>query len=132
MKNEKVNLINYRLDKAYTTLKEAELMIAENLFNDGVNRLYYSCFYAVIALLLTKDTHAKTHKGVRNLFQIHFIESGLLSRDLSKFYAELFNARQKSDYEDFNNYEHIAVANWLSQTKVFLKTVKALTLSLAK
>ena len=35
------------------------------LWNTAVNRLYYACYYAVIALLVEKDIHAQKHSGVR-------------------------------------------------------------------
>jgi uncharacterized protein (UPF0332 family) len=35
-------------------MKEARLMIDSGFLNAAVNRLYYACFYAVSAILLTK------------------------------------------------------------------------------
>jgi uncharacterized protein (UPF0332 family) len=32
---------------------------------------------------------------------LHFINTGLLSKDLGKFYGEIFNSRLGSDYDDF-------------------------------
>lgn len=45
-------LVVYRLDRANETMQEARLLARENFYNAAVNRLYYSCFYAVQALLL--------------------------------------------------------------------------------
>ena len=35
-------LIAYRLQRAYETLKEAEVMIRESFYNAAVNRMYYA------------------------------------------------------------------------------------------
>lgn len=101
MNEETTYLVNYRLEKALNCLEEGRVIAKNNLFHGAVNRLYYSCFYAVTALLLSKGLNSKTHKGVRNLFHIHFIETKLFSANLSKFFSQIFNARHKSDYEDF-------------------------------
>ncbi len=71
------------------------------MWRGALNRAYYSCFYAVSAVLLTKDLVSKTHKGTRNLFHLHFIENRIISRDFGKSYSELFGYRQQNDYEDF-------------------------------
>ena len=53
--DSKQALINYRLDRAYETLREARIMEKESCFNAAVNRLYYACYYAAVALLIKKD-----------------------------------------------------------------------------
>ena len=35
-------LINYRIQRAYETLKEAQVMMRESFYNAAVNRLYYA------------------------------------------------------------------------------------------
>ena len=32
---------------------------------------------------------------------MHFVSTGLLSREMGKFYSSLFEFRQRDDYEDF-------------------------------
>jgi enterochelin esterase family protein len=43
-------------------------MIENNKWNTAVNRLYYACFYAVIALLLKNDIETQSHNGARTKF----------------------------------------------------------------
>ena len=65
MSYNKADLINYRLKKAHTSLKEAKSLISQGYVDGAANRLYYSCFYAAIALLVTENITVKTHNGVR-------------------------------------------------------------------
>ena len=51
----KTALISYRIQRAFETLKEAEVMRREGFYNAAVNRLYYACYYVTIALLLKCD-----------------------------------------------------------------------------
>ena len=60
-------LIAYRLQRAYETLKEAEVMIRESFYNAAVNRMYYACYYAAVALLLKYDIQTQTHNGVKTM-----------------------------------------------------------------
>ena len=57
-------LVQYRLDRAHEALAEASLLLDSGHANTGVNRLYYACFYAVSALLLTKGLTATSHSGL--------------------------------------------------------------------
>jgi uncharacterized protein (UPF0332 family) len=44
--------IKYRFQRALESYEEALILAENNKWNTVVNRLYYSCFYAVISLLL--------------------------------------------------------------------------------
>jgi len=65
-------LVKYRLDRAREALAEASLLLDSGHANTGVNRLYYACFYAVSALLLTKGLTATSLSGLRTLFHEFF------------------------------------------------------------
>ena len=54
MKEETRTLILYRLERAKESLDEANILMERGHANTFVSRLYYACFYAVSALLLTK------------------------------------------------------------------------------
>jgi len=58
---ERHELVKYRITKARETFSEVSLHVENKLWNTAVNRLYYSCYYAVIALLIDKDIKAQTH-----------------------------------------------------------------------
>jgi hypothetical protein len=49
-------LVGYRLQRARETVEEARVLLETDHANACVNRLYYACFYAVSALLLTPAT----------------------------------------------------------------------------
>ena len=81
---EKNDLIKYRLEKAHTTLTEAKSLSEQGFFSGAANRLYYSCFYTVIALLAKDDIPARTHNGVRSEFFRLYIKTGILDSSLRK------------------------------------------------
>lgn len=70
------DLIEYRTDRSVETLKEAKAMVENEFWNASVNRIYYACFYAVSALLLKKNVDTSSHKGIRQMFGLHFVQCG--------------------------------------------------------
>ena len=94
------DLIKYRFQRAQETLDEATVMLETEHLYGASNRVYYACFYAVSALLMTKNLSSSKHAGVMGLFNRHFIKEKLLSVELGKFYSRVFDSRQQSDYGD--------------------------------
>lgn len=47
----KQDTTTYRMAKAHSTLRQAQILAKEEEWDGCINRLYYACFYAVIALL---------------------------------------------------------------------------------
>ena len=68
---EKEEYIRYRLDTAYKTLAAATVLAENGFWNSAVNRLYYSVFYAVNALLVLHDIRTKTHSSVKKELQLY-------------------------------------------------------------
>jgi len=97
----KVELIEYRMKKAMETYSEIPILLDNNLYRNAGNRLYYSCFYAVSALLLKKDYSPKTHLGMRRVFSEQYIKTGLISKEHGTCFNDLYELRQTGDYDDF-------------------------------
>jgi uncharacterized protein (UPF0332 family) len=87
--------------KARETLKEVDILMENELWNTAINRLYYASYYAVIALLISQKIKTTTHAGARQMFGLHFIKSGIIEKELGKFYSDIFDMRQSSDYQDY-------------------------------
>jgi hypothetical protein len=127
MTQPRIDLIQYRLNRAWETLGDARKNLEGGLIFTAANRCYYAAFYAVSALLLTKGKSSSKHSGVLSLFQSHIIQKGLVSQEYGKFYSRLFKYRLKADYEDFAELDGMEVKNWLDKTEEFLKIVDAAT-----
>ena len=97
----KPELVRYRLERAEESLQEAAVLIAARRTKGAVNRLYYSIFYAVTALLETGDFSSSKHSGVRALFNQHYVKTGVISKEAGAFFNRTFKDRNKGDYMDF-------------------------------
>ena len=98
---ERFDLMIYRLQRAHETMKEALVMSRESFYNAAVNRLYYACYYAAIALLIKNEIQPQTHNGVKTMLGLHFVSKGKLSREHGNTFNTLFEKRQSGDYDDF-------------------------------
>ena len=116
--------IDYRLQKADESFADAELLAKNGRWNAVVNRLYYACFYAVIALLLSKDIKSTTHDGGRNQFGLHFIKTGIIDKKFGKHFTKLFDLRQKGDYGDLYDYDEVIAEPLIPMTKEFIEEIK--------
>lgn len=127
MKKEKHDeLIRYRLERSREALDEAIILKRENHWNACVNRLYYSCFYAVSALMHTEGMSSSKHSGVKALFNQHWVKTGKITKDKGRFYNQLFESRQEADYIDFVKYEQEMVEPWISQAGKFIDCIAKL------
>ena len=123
MKDELRKLIRYRIERAHEILSDAKVLIDDNRLLSAVNRLYYATFYAIQALLLTKNLSSAKHSGVRSLFQQKFVKEGIIPKELGYFYNQLFKNRQKSDYEDYVHFDKEQVNKWYSLAVNFIKVL---------
>ncbi len=123
MTPETAELVRYRLARATESLAEAKLLLANDHVRMAVNRLYYACFYAVSALLLTEGRSSPKHSGIRALFDQHWIAPGRLPKDMGRLYRRLFDSRQKGDYADLVTFDPAEARLWLEDAGAFVERI---------
>lgn len=124
--DSKKALVTYRIQRAYETLKEAEVMKREAFYNAAINRLYYACYYAAIALLLKYDIQAQTHNGVKTMLGLHFVSTGKLPLKVGKTFGTLFEKRHSGDYDDFAYCDQELLDDLYPQAEIFIDAVAGL------
>jgi len=126
MNDRKADYIAYRLSKSFEALKDAQLLAENDSWNACVNRLYYSCFYAVSALSLKHDIASTTHTGLISQFNLHFIKTGIVEKEDGKLYANLMDWRQTGDYGDMFDFTKEKVGPLLVPVEEFINKIDAL------
>lgn len=124
--NGNVNdLIQYRLERAKETLEEAKILIDKGgKYNGAVNRMYYACLYAAIALLASKGISAEGHNGIRTMLGMHFVKTGILNIEMARLYGQLSNARISGDYDLFITFQEDKIKDFYAGAQKFIQTVK--------
>jgi hypothetical protein len=121
---QKELMVNYWWEKANNSLDSAKREYKAEAYEFSINRLYYSVFYAVSALLLENGMSFKKHSGVRSFFHKEFIKEGLIETKWGRFYDRLFEDRQEGDYTAFVNFEKDYVKEQIKLCENFLKQIK--------
>ena len=116
-------VIKYRINRAEEAYQSAKTLAKAGNWNSCINRLYYSCFYAVSALLLKDQLSSPKHTGIRSLFNINYVKTGIISKDFARLYNDLFERRQEADYADFVYFEQDQTEPFLEQTRYFLDKI---------
>ena len=126
MKEKPGNLVQHLLTRSKESLEEAKILAGSTHWNTCVSRLYYSCFYAASALLQKHGLSSSKHSGVRSLFNNHFARTGMVSKEVSAIYNDLFDRRQESDYGPFFEFEETDVKPWFNEVEIFITTIAKL------
>lgn len=100
-------------------------MVESGHLHGAANRIYYACFYAVVALLLTRDLSSPKHSGVMALFNRHFIKEGILPIDMGKFYSRVFDRRLEGDYGEIIELHETDIRADLAQAEEFIACIKS-------
>ena len=129
MKGSKKDLIRYRLARAWDTYDDAMILADKEKWNSTINRLYYSAYYAVIALLLNSDLKPTTHNGAKSKFSEHFIKNGIISKEFGKMYSQLFTWRQKGDYDDLFDFEKDKVLPYFEPVKKLIEIIEEIIMN---
>ena len=126
MSGSKKDLIQYRLRRAKETLEDAHILAEKGKWNSTINRLYYSAYYAVMALLLNSDRNPTTHNGAKHNFSEHYIKTAIISQELGKIYSQLFTWRQKGDYDDLFDFDRGKVMPYFEPVSKLIDTIENL------
>lgn len=126
MSYSRKELANYRISRAFESIEEADLLAKNEHWNTTANRLYYACFYAASAFLLSNELEAFTHNGVKTAFNRELISSAILPRSYGLLYNKLFNLRQDADYRDYRDLTEEVVFPMIQETRELVQALKEL------
>jgi uncharacterized protein (UPF0332 family) len=107
-------------------LKTQKTLATSKSWNSSMNRLYYACFYAVLALFVKNNINSHTHSGTKNQFSLNFIKTERLDKELGMLYGDLFDLRQKGDYGDLFNFEEQHIISLIPKVEEFLIKIETL------
>lgn len=127
--NQLNDYIKYRIQRANETVAEIRMLIENKYWNTAINRMYYACFYVVGALLLKYGIQTSSHSGSRQKFGQLFVQTGKIDKQLGKHYSELFEKRQKGDYNDFFDFDEETVVRLYNPTITFIQKVEKLVMT---
>jgi len=117
-------LVIHRLQRSEEALQAAKIMLDRQMFSFAMNRVYYSLYYAIQALLARQGVTFAKHGQVKGYFNREFIKSGKLPKEIGRFYNKAFEYRQKFDYVDFISPDKLMVTEYVEAAADFVLKIK--------
>ena len=87
------------LRKAHDSLRAAQLLAGEKLFDFAVSRAYYAMFYVAEALLLGHGLAFSKHSAVLAAFGERLTKPGLVPSQFHKYLLDGEDSRHVGDYD---------------------------------
>ena len=112
------------LENSERALASAEVLLNDDDFNGSVSRSYYAMFYALLALLATRQLGTSKHSSALSLFDREFVKPGHFPRDLSRSLRLAFNLRQTYDYGELVETDRLTAEQRLADARVFVEAIE--------
>jgi uncharacterized protein (UPF0332 family) len=123
MSDAQSDYIQYRIEKSQEFFKDAQLLADHSRWQSCVNRLYYSTFHLVDALLSIDKISAKTHEGLKTKFLQLYIKTEEIDLESGKLYTRLLDWRQESDYSVFVEFDKDEVLTLIREVEKLNNTI---------
>lgn len=102
--NDQRNIaVGLLIEKSHRNMEQAVKNAGLDYWDLVANRLYYSLFHAVTALMLADGIKTSTHKGTSSQFGRYYVLTGKFSREDGMLYSRLQTMREKADYQNTFN-----------------------------
>lgn len=124
MKEEnKTENILEEIERANESMKAAKLLFNNGFIRDSVAKLYYSLFYTIRAMLLTKGLEPKSHEGALRLFGLHFVKQSVFKPKGSHIFSKLMKYRQEADYNPSSIFDPEDFVDFKKEAKIVMEKV---------
>lgn len=121
------DLVRFKLTQAHDSLDQARSLIAANMDRDLIaNTLFYSLYYAVLALLQKKGVPAATMSVTIGLFEREFVQTGMVDWRYSQALHRAFELRTSCSCADRTAVTRGDVEELLPLAEEFLRTAGAI------
>lgn len=117
-------IVEMELEKAERIFAEQDVLMKAGLWNTLANRLYYSLFHAVSALLISEGHEVGTHKGAAIRFQQYFVKTKLFSVEEGRFYSQMQTMRESADYNCAYDVSKEEVRERVGPTRLLIDRIK--------
>lgn len=112
------------LRKARESVRAAELLADDGLYDIAVSRAYYAMFYVAEAFLAGKGLSFSKHSAVHAAFGQHFARPGILPVHLHRHLLDASAARTLGDYEVGTDLTRDDAERMIAQAKEFIGTAE--------
>lgn len=120
---ERKVLVDLELEKAESTFSQIKELQRLEYWDTIANRLYYSVFHAVTALLIHDSHPVNTHKGALALFGNYYIRTGIFFPEDGRLYSDLQMIRNNSDYNCSYNATKLEIEPMIEPVQLLIEKI---------
>ncbi len=118
-------LAKYRLNQAHESLDEAIYLFEGNKsLRSVINRIYYSMYYAVQALIIFEKFISSKHSGMLAFFNRYFIKEGIFPEEMGRWINKAFELRQSGDYREYTKLTKEQVEPFIGYAGSFIQKIE--------
>ena len=122
--SERNIIVNRELEKSQRTFEDVLFCAREGKWETAANRLYYSLFHAMSALLIHDGYQVKSHRGILAMFGEHYVRTEIFSKKDGSLLSELVIMRDNADYNCFFEADEEKLKPYLEPTRMLLDKIK--------
>lgn len=124
---ERQRIVLFSINRADEALEAATLLSSTNSWLGCSNLLYHAAHRIINALLIKSNHFTKNYGDNKRLLNEYFINVNILQKEHGDFYTQLFDNKQKGDFEVFKYFKKEEIFPMIQTTKEFIETLKSFT-----
>ena len=117
-------IVALELEKAEKIWQQLAIQLQAGLWDMAANRLYYSLFHAVSALLIHDSHEVSTHRGAVHKFSLFYVKTDIFTREEGRLYSRLQQLREDGDYNCSIDVEQEEVEEKIEPTRHLIDKIK--------
>jgi uncharacterized protein (UPF0332 family) len=111
------------LDKAAQSIGAAELLLKDGYIDFSASRTYYAMFYAVEALLLSRERSFSKHSAIISAFGKEFVKTGTFDIRFHRYILNAFDLRNAGDYGSIHAVSEGKVRQTIAEARELLAAI---------
>lgn len=124
MKKNAARHIEREMARAEKALRAAVTLFDGELYEDAVSRAYYAVLHSAKAALVTSNVSPYSHQGVRRMFGLHMVKTGLIEPEYANILTVEQEDREMSDYEVTFEMKKDRANQRINEAQRFLKRIE--------
>ena len=116
--------ISELMQKAKESFEAAKSLYRDGFYGFSAGRSYYSMFYVVEALLLTKNLSFSKYSAVIGAFGKEFVKTKIIPKKLREYIVSAFDIRQLGDYGAPGSVSTGKAQSLIEETEEFIETIE--------
>ncbi len=113
------------LDKAHNSLRAAQILSGEAIYDVAVSRAYYAMFYVAEAFLIGDNLSFSKHSAVISKFGETYARTGRVPVEFHRQLIQAEQSRIKSDYDAASQVSETEANEQITHAETFLTFAQA-------